>query len=410
MLYTSKTLAGGSHPLRLRITKDSNRKYISIGESSPATLWDFDKELPRRSHPEQKRLLALIKKWETTYAEAAKYLQETGHPFTIDMIVDAVTEASKKPRRERKGVMLLSYLQEIYEQLLAAQRVGNANVYRDTRRVLAKFLTDKDCPLSTISVQFLNRFETYLRGEGCADTTMSVYFRTLRAAMNRAISEKLLPADLYPFSRNSAQRDKFSLAKFDLGTRKRAITKDEIRAIEALDLPTPRLMLAKHLFLFSYYAGGINYVDMAQLRWRNVQGGRLQYVRQKTGGLFNLKLSAVAQSILDYYYPFTESGLESYVFGILSTERHRLPQQIANRLHKIKGQVNTDLKTIGKKAGIATPLTTYVARHSFGTVLRKSGVSDALISQAFQHTTERTTRIYLDSFENELIDEAFENL
>ncbi|WP_461075018.1 phage integrase SAM-like domain-containing protein [Spirosoma flavus] len=410
MLYTSKTLADGSHPLRLRITKDGGRKYISLGESCSLALWDADKELPRRSHPEQKRLLALIKKWETTYADAAKRLQDLSLPFTIDMIIDAVTEASKKPKKERGGVMLLDHLQNVVEQLQQAKQVGNSNVYRDTRRVLSKFLHDKDCPLSSVNVSFLNRFETHLRSEGCSETTMSVYFRTLRAAINRAIGEKLLPADLYPFSRNVAERDKFSLAKFDLSTRKRAITKDEIRSIEDVEVSTPRLLLAKHLFLYSYFGGGINYVDMAQLRWRNVQGGRLQYVRQKTGGLFNLKLSNKALAILNYYRPFTFIGPDSYVFGILNPEKHQSPVQIANRLHKIKGQVNQDLKAIGQLAGIETPLTTYVARHSFATALKHSGVSTAIISESMGHKTEAITQTYLASFENELIDEAFDHL
>lgn len=410
MLYTSKVLADGSHPLRLRITKDGGRKYISIGESCPLQWWDTDKEAPRRSHPEQKRLLTLVKKWETTYADAAKGLHETGYPFTIDMLIDAVTETSKKPRKERGGVMLLAHLNDIVEQLHKAKQVGNANIYKDTRRALSRFLHDKDCPLATVNVTFLNRFETYLRGEGCKDTTLSVYFRTLRAAINRAIGEKLLPIDLYPFSRHTAQRDKFSLAKFDLSTRKRAITKDDIRSIEAVEVDTPRLLLAKHLFLFSYYGGGINYVDMAQLKWQNVQSGRLQYVRQKTGGLFDLKLSEAVKAILDYYRPFTFTGPDSYVFSIINPEKHQSTLQIVNRLHKIKGQVNQDLKAIGKLAGIETPLTTYVARHSFATALKRSGVSTAVISESMGHKTESITQTYLASFENELIDEAFDNL
>ncbi|AUD04650.1 site-specific integrase [Spirosoma pollinicola] len=410
MLYTSKTLADGSHPLRLRITKDGNRKYVSIGENSPLNWWDVEKELPRRSHPEQKRLLTLIKKWETSYSDAAKQLHEIGHPFTIDMIIDSVTETSKKPRKDRKGIMLLSYLKDIYEQLQVAQRVGNANVYHDTRRVLAKFLHDRDCPLSTVNVSFLNQFETYLRSEKCADTTMSIYFRTLRAAINRSIGEKLLPPDLYPFSRHTSQRDKFSLAKFDLQTRKRAITKAEIHRVKTVDVATPRLLLARDVFMFSYYGGGINYVDIAQLRWGNVQGGRLQYVRQKTGGLFNLNLSAQLNVLLDYYRPLTDNGPDSYVFAILSPEKHQTPLQIANRLHKIKGQINQDLKVIGQLAGIETPLTTYVARHAFATALKQSGVSTAVISEAMGHQTESVTQTYLASFENDQIDEAFNHL
>jgi integrase len=410
ILYKSKLLADGSHPLRLRITKDSGRKYISLGESCQSIYWDTEKETPRRNHPDRVRLQGLIKKWETTYLNAARHLQDTGHPFTIDMLIECVSEANTNPQKGRKGVMLLAYLQDIYDQLHSANRVGNASVYRDIRRSLSNFLCDKDYPLGTVNVAFLNRYETYLRSKGCADTTMSVYFRTLRAALNKAIGEKLLATDLYPFSRNVSEYDKFSLAKFDLTTRKRAISKDEIRLIEAVEATTPRILLAKNLFLFSYYAGGINYVDMAQLRWRDVQGGRLQYIRQKTGGLFNLKLRDVALAIIDHYYPVTSTGPNAYVFGVLDPDRHKTQLQIANRLHKIKGQVNQDLKIIGKLAGIETPLTTYVARHSFATALKRSGISTAIISEAMGHQTESVTQTYLASFENELIDDAFNNL
>ncbi len=53
---------------------------------------------------------------------------------------------------------------------------------------------------------------------------------------------------------------------------------------------------------------------------------------------------------------------------------------------------------------------TYVARHSFASVLKKSGVNIALISEALGHSDLATTQIYLDSFDNEQVDEAMKNL
>ena len=78
--------------------------------------------------------------------------------------------------------------------------------------------------------------------------------------------------------------------------------------------------------------------------------------------------------------------------------------------HKVLGQVNSDLKTLGLLAGIATPLTTYVARHTFATTLRMSGAGTAVISQAMGHKSEAVTAVYLDSFASELVDTAFEGL
>ncbi|WP_425576721.1 tyrosine-type recombinase/integrase [Nibrella saemangeumensis] len=55
--------------------------------------------------------------------------------------------------------------------------------------------------------------------------------------------------------------------------------------------------------------------------------------------------------------------------------------QIENRLCKLNRQINNDLKEIGRKKKINLPLTTYVARHSFATTLKKSGTPIAVISQ-----------------------------
>ena len=52
----------------------------------------------------------------------------------------------------------------------------------------------------------------------------------------------------------------------------------------------------------------------------------------------------------------------------------------------------------------------HVARHSFATVLKRSGVNTSIISEAMGHSSEKVTQIYLDSFENDQIDEAMSNL
>ena len=53
---------------------------------------------------------------------------------------------------------------------------------------------------------------------------------------------------------------------------------------------------------------------------------------------------------------------------------------------------------------------TYVARHTFATVLKRSGVNIAIISESLGHSDLSTTQIYLDSFENSQIDAAMQHL
>ena len=85
-------------------------------------------------------------------------------------------------------------------------------------------------------------------------------------------------------------------------------------------------------------------------------------------------------------------------------------QAKANRLHKVITKVNNHLKQIGEELNLPITLTTYVARHSQATVMKKAGVPTALISQIMGHSSERVTQIYLDSFGNDQMDEAMKNL
>ena len=84
--------------------------------------------------------------------------------------------------------------------------------------------------------------------------------------------------------------------------------------------------------------------------------------------------------------------------------------QKTNRVHKVCHEVNRELRALGKELRITADVTTYVARHSFATVLKKSGVNIGIISQALGHQDIKTTQIYLSKFDNEQVDDAMQNL
>lgn len=60
VLYTSKTLSNGQHPIMLRLTRNRKRKYISLHISLDAKFWDFDKSRPKRNCPDKERINTLI--------------------------------------------------------------------------------------------------------------------------------------------------------------------------------------------------------------------------------------------------------------------------------------------------------------------------------------------------------------
>ncbi|WP_020595918.1 site-specific integrase [Spirosoma panaciterrae] len=423
--YTHKTLADGSHPFVVRITKDRKNRWISTGISLHPQFWNKEKNTFRKSVPDEKRkeLEAQLRKWKDKYTDAAETLAGNDEVHDVKSVASKVSNERLATRKFK----LLTYFDEVISQFDKTGNVGNRRVYRDVQNSLRRFLGEgEDVSFESVTVKFCNEWEIKMRSEGVTEVTLSLRFRTLRAILNKAIANGYSKPTSYPFARNSAEKNKFQIGKFDTKTTKRAVSKADIRKIEAYQPPQTegkyatlrntqeRLQLAKDLFLFSYYCGGINFVDMAALKWSNIgtdmdNKPRLTYTRQKTGGKFSIRLMPQTLAILERYKP-QEVYSSGYVFPILNSALHTTPTQKHNRCSKIMGQVNLDLKTIGIATGIETSLTTYVARHSFATALKRSGVATAVISEAMGHSDERTTQIYLSEFETDLVDAAFENL
>ena len=237
-----------------------------------------------------------------------------------------------------------------------------------------------------------------MREQNFSENTIGRRFRTLRTVYNIAIEEKYVKAEHYPFK-------SYKVSKLHQTTAKRAINKADIMRIIEYHSTDFYTQFAVDLFTFSYFTGGINFVDIAYLKSDNIVDGRLIYTRRKTHKLIKLPLQSKAQEIIKRYQ---QNGTH-FLFPILS-EFHKSLQQQSNRVHKVISKVNERLKVVGKELGIPINLTTYVARHSFATVLKREGVSTSIICESLGHSSEKITQIYLDSFENSQIDEAMRNL
>lgn len=64
---------------------------------------------------------------------------------------------------------------------------------------------------------------------------------------------------------------------------------------------------------------------------------------------------------------------------------------------------NRHLKIIAEKANIPESLSSYMARHSWATAARNQLMPTAVISSCLGHANEKTTQIYLDSFNEGLV-------
>ena len=395
--YKSKIMSNGESPIMVRVAKDGKRSMKSLGISVNPTYWDFSKNCPKKNCPNRAVLMQLISQALLQYQGKMIEVKARGEEVTA---VTIIAEDKVKPNRETVEDFLFVLIQQLREN----GKVGNSNAYLNLHSTLHNFTGKKlNFYFDTIDVDFCNKFEAWMRKKKYEDTTMSYYFRTLRATYNKAVEAKCAIREKSPFI-------EYKLSRFCTKTMKRALTKENVKKILELDCSNigKKACLAHDVFSFSYYCGGISLVDIANLTLDNIIEGRLVYERQKTHGIINLTILDEAKSLIDKYEAY--QGQAGYLFPILDNRKHITPMQKYNRVRKLCRQINKELHIIANLLGIKEDVTTYVARHSFATVLKKSGVNIGIISQALGHQDIKTTQIYLDSFDNEQIDEAMKNL
>ena len=392
--YKYKQLLNGESPLMLRVTKQGKRKYQGLGVSIDAKYWDFEKNQPKRNCPNRDAILRLITEKTKEYQEQLIELKIENKEFTAKSLVQKVTNPTK---RKTVGELFIERIQELKD----AKRLGYAESHETVYHSLLNFNGHLDIYFSEIDKEWLQKYEAWLRNIGNKENTIGIRFRTLRAVYNIAMEKQFVKPECYPFR-------SYKVSKLHQDTAKRALTKNDVLEIinyQAQSKKCRYRQLTVDLFAFSYFMGGINLKDIAFLKEDNIIDNRLSYIRRKTKQLITLPLQAQAIEIINKY----KSTNNPYLFPILSSQPLTESQQ-RNRIRQVAKSINRNLKAIGEELNLPIDLTTYVARHSFATVLKRSGVNTSIICEAMGHSSEKVTQIYLDSFENEQVDAAMSNL
>jgi integrase/recombinase XerD len=393
-LFKGKKLKNGSHPLVILIIHNRITRRISIGHSLFPFEWDEEKSMPKKGIENYKTLKALIAK---KLAEAEKILMQMemqSDAFSVDEIKGNIKGNSSVQSFNK-------YTKDLIDGMYKANRIGNANAYRWMLSVVEGFTKRKEIQFSDINYKFLKKFEQYhLSKEGNSINGLNVYLREIRAVYNRAMKEKLVSADLYPFRDYKIQQKK---------TIKRAITKEQMQSIVDLELPEEsQLWHARNFFSFSFFAIGMTLTDMAHLKVSDIQNGRINYTRKKTGKDYTIKVNEKIKPILDYYQ--SGKGKSDFIFPII--KRPNDSRDIKRDISNFTKVYNKNLKAIATltNTDISINMTSYVARHSWASIANFSGVHIGVISQGMGHADIKTTQTYLADFDNSAIDDANENI
>jgi len=381
----------GSYPIALRITHHRIPLYIVLEYSVEEKHWD---QLSQTILPDCKKYKNLsrvnnsIQRKRIEADEIIDVLTVTGE---INQLT--ASDLKKKIINRSARITVKSFTNEIVAQFKFSKKLGNASVYEQALSFLERHTKEPDITFEELNFNVIKKLESGHLAEGNSLNSLSFYLRTLRAIYNRAIKAGIVKRDLYPFTSYSIRETK---------TVKRAISKVEIQKIIKLSLPAESpAWHARNYFLFSFYNMGMNFMDIALLKRADVNGGRLEYIRAKTGKAYSIKLLDPAIQILELY--LKDQKPEDFVFPII--KRTELADQLMDIQNERKNS-NSYLKQIAKSCSITSNLTSYVARHSWATIAKNLNVPVSVISEGLGHEDIKTTQIYLDEFDTSVIDDA----
>jgi len=385
----------GQCPLVIRITKDRRSTYLYTGQYIDLKYWDEANRTVRKSHPNAVRLNNLLL---AKLAEANKTLLT----LTSDKS-DYSSQSIKKEITTPLSKVTFKQMADAYlEELNANKKINRYKTDKARIGHLMRFAQNNHLTFREIDEAFLRRFMSYLKGEKkLSPRTVINTLIVIRTLYNRAIKQGVIERKHYPFG-----KDKIRI-KFP-ETEKVGLNKDEIQAIEALDVLTAQEAHVRNVWLFSFYLAGMRVGDVINIRWSDIYDGRLHYRMNKNAKLVSLKLPEKVIPIIELYKKHKKSE-DDFIFPEMKKANLKNARDVLAKTKTATKKFNKYLSRVADKAKINKKLTMHIARHSFGNIAGDA-IPLQMLQKLYRHTSITTTINYQANFMHQDTDDALDKV
>ena len=400
VLYKSQKKKNGKHPAKLRVTYNRKQMYYSIDTKDRIYEFTSD-EFEKVLTPKPRGINKVIQLEFSLIESKAKD------------IIASMDTFSFRGFKTKFGIAggdlsnVIFYFKRRIKELDVNQQISSKGQHTTAMNNLIKYFGTNRIDFREITIPELEKYERWLKDRGLSTSMVRYCIVPIRTLFNVASSEGAISKDSYPFGRQGYQ--------IPVGRNvKKALKIKEIGNIynyECEEYST--LDESRDMWIFSYLMNGANFTDIARLKYGNISDQTISFYRKKTYKT-SRSPKPIVVALTEELKKFIEKwgnedkSHDNYVFPILRTGMSE--KAIINRLDKYITNVNANISVIAKEVGIEKHVTTYTARHSFSTILKRSGVSTEFIGESLGHTNLRTTELYLDSFEDDMKREVAKHL
>lgn len=383
ILYIHKQYKDGSHPVMLQYIDNRKIKRKVIHKCK---LKDWDPKTERLK-PKAPNASVINNFLSETIADAEKQLFKIkqGESNTISYFEGTngmtVGDAVEKERERLKLLLkptprtqLKTYLDQI--GILSKTQIAHVNINWFTSALdLFKGLGNESATLEK-KIKHLRRVIAKY-----SDSELSKEIKTLKITVPKPLKQKL--------------------------------TVEELETVAKLSLrPGSALAISRDVFMLQVYLRGVRIGDLLQAYTHQFDNGRFSYKSDKVGKDMAIKLIPQALVIIDQY-----KGKSERLFPVFKWEVDPELSEFDNEEKRLRKKesgtslINNNLKKIAKLCGIAKPLSTHIARHTFARMAIDKINNPMVTMELLGHSSLAIHQAYLNDIrKDDVLDAAADDI
>ena len=388
-IYLDKRRAkkNGKYPVKLRVFTSSPRQQKLYPTKYEFTEAEFDSVWikPTKTFKEERLSLQAIDK-------KAEEVAKTINPFILSEFENSLFGGNSKSSN-----VVNNYYQKAIEKYNKNEQISTASNYYLSLKSLLKYHKKSTIEFYDVTPDWLKGYERKMLADEKSSATIGIYLRPLRAIFNKAIKDCVIDIAHYPFV-----KDKYVIPS-PKGVKK-ALSKEQLKVLYEGKPQNEQQELSKAFWFFSYACNGINFKDMLNLKYKNIDKENLIFVRAKTANTNKAKepikvhLNDYLRVVIDKYGNKDKSP-RNLIFPMLNNIKD--PKEKKRKLQNFTRLVNQHFLKYSKIVGIDEKISSYWARHSFATNAIRNGASMEFVSEALSHSNLNTTKGYFAGFDDE---------
>lgn len=216
---------------------------------------------------------------------------------------------------------IFGYIFNLSQSLKNEGRISQSRNIISLLANLKLFAEGKSILFHEINKEFINRYADWLKHLNISDSTESFYLRNFRSVLNKAHDDGLIGSTSGWF------QDVNTRIGHSTKTPDGKLSRDMMLKIENLDLSdNNNYALVRDMFMFGFYCGGMELIDIANLEYSNVKNGVLIYRRRLKGHERKVILGEQAIKIIERYKGMSNK----YLFPLLSKSEYALFASVRN--------------------------------------------------------------------------------